>query len=63
MMSGKGYYRTSTILVSGTAGTGKTSLAAQFVEEACKRGERLLYFAFEESPSQFMRNMSSIGIH
>jgi len=63
MLSGKGYYRGSTVLVSGTAGTGKTSLAAQFVEAACKRGERVLYFAFEESPSQFMRNMSSIGIH
>jgi len=62
MLSGKGYYRGSTVLVSGTAGTGKTSLAAQFVEAACKRGERVLYFAFEESPSQFMRNMSSIGI-
>jgi len=63
MLSGKGYYRGSTILVSGTAGTGKTSLAAQFVEAACKRGEKVLYFAFEESPSQFMRNMSSIGIN
>lgn len=63
MLSGRGYYRGSTVLVSGTAGTGKTSLAAQFVEAACKRGERVLYFAFEESPSQFMRNMSSIGIH
>ncbi len=63
MLSGKGYYRGSTVLVSGSAGTGKTSLAAQFVESACKRGERVLYFAFEESPSQFMRNMSSIGIH
>ncbi|MFA7418054.1 MAG: circadian clock protein KaiC [Melioribacteraceae bacterium] len=63
MLSGKGYFRGSTILVSGTAGTGKTSLAAQFVEAACKRGERVLYFAFEESPSQFMRNMSSIGIN
>lgn len=62
MLSGKGYFRGSTVLVSGTAGTGKTSLAAQFVESACKRGERVLYFAFEESPSQFMRNMSSIGI-
>lgn len=62
MLSGKGYYRGSTILVSGTAGTGKTSLAAQFVEAACNRGERVLYFAFEESPSQFMRNMRSIGI-
>ena len=62
MLSGKGYFRGSTVLVSGTAGTGKTSLAAQFVEAACKRGEQVLYFAFEESPSQFMRNMSSIGI-
>jgi circadian clock protein KaiC len=63
MLSGKGYFRGSTVLVSGTAGTGKTSLAAQFVDAACKRSERVLYFAFEESPSQFMRNMSSIGIH
>jgi len=63
MLSGEGYFRGSTILVSGTAGTGKTSMAAQFVEAACKRGESVLYFAFEESPSQFMRNMSSIGIH
>jgi circadian clock protein KaiC len=63
MLSGKGYFRGSTVLVSGTAGTGKTSIAAQFVEAACKRGERVLYFAFEESPSQFMRNMSSIGIY
>ena len=63
MLSGKGYFRGSTVLVSGTAGTGKTSLAAQFVEAACKRGEKVLYFSFEESPSQFMRNMSSIGIH
>lgn len=63
MLSGKGFYRGSTILVSGTAGTGKTSIAAQFVEAACKRGEKVLYFAFEESPSQFMRNMASIGIH
>jgi circadian clock protein KaiC len=62
MLSGKGYYRGSTVLVSGSAGTGKTSIAAQFVEAACKRGERVLYFAFEESPSQFMRNMFSIGI-
>jgi circadian clock protein KaiC len=63
MLSGKGYFRGSTVLVSGTAGTGKTSLAAQFVEAACKRGEKVLYFAFEESPSQFMRNVSSIGIN
>ena len=63
MLSGKGYFRGSTVLVSGTAGTGKTSLAAQFVEAACKRGESVLYFAFEESPSQFMRNMNSVGIN
>ncbi|HTK82615.1 MAG TPA: circadian clock protein KaiC [Bacteroidota bacterium] len=63
MLSGKGYFRGSTVLVSGTAGTGKTSIAAQFVEAACKRGERTLFFTFEESPSQLMRNMRSIGIH
>ena len=62
MLSGKGYFRGSTILVSGTAGTGKTSLAAKFVESACKRGERALYFTFEESESQLIRNMLSIGI-
>jgi circadian clock protein KaiC len=63
MLSGKGYYRGSTVLVSGTAGTGKTSIAAQFVEAACRRKERVLYFTFEESPSQLVRNMRSIGIN
>ncbi|MGD0037768.1 MAG: circadian clock protein KaiC [Bacteroidota bacterium] len=63
MLSGKGYFRGSTVLVSGTAGTGKTSIAAKFVEEACKRGERVLYFTFEESPNQLTRNMRSIGIN
>ena len=63
MLSGKGYYRGSTVLVSGTAGTGKTSIASQFVEVACRRGERVLYFTFEESPTQLMRNMRSIGIN
>jgi circadian clock protein KaiC len=62
MLSGKGYFRGSTVLVSGTAGTGKTSIAAQFAEAACRRGERVLYFTFEESPSQLVRNMRSIGI-
>ncbi len=62
MLYGRGYYRGSSILVSGTAGTGKTSFAAHFVDAACRRGERSLYFAFEESPSQISRNMSSIGI-
>ncbi len=63
MMGGKGYYRGSSILVSGTAGTGKSSLASVFAEAACKRGERCLYFAFEESPSQIIRNMRSIGVN
>ncbi|MCX6300740.1 MAG: circadian clock protein KaiC [Bacteroidia bacterium] len=62
MLEGKGYYRGSTVLVSGTAGVGKTSIAAHFAEAACKRGERVLYFCFEESPNQLMRNMRSIGI-
>jgi circadian clock protein KaiC len=63
MMSGKGFFRGSTILVTGTAGTGKSSFAAHFVDAACSRGERCVYFAFEESPSQICRNMSSIGIN
>jgi circadian clock protein KaiC len=62
MMGGKGFYRGSSILMSGTAGTGKTSVAAHFVDAACRRGERCLYFAFEESPKQIVRNMRSIGI-
>jgi circadian clock protein KaiC len=62
MFDGKGYYKGSSILVSGTAGTGKSTMAAQFVESACKRGERALYLAFEESPKQMIRNMRSAGI-
>ena len=62
MLDGKGFYRGSSILISGTAGTGKTSLASAFVDAVCRRGERCLYFAFEESPSQILRNMHSIGI-
>jgi circadian clock protein KaiC len=62
MLGGAGYYRGSSVLVSGTAGTGKSSLAAHFANAACRRGERVLYFSFEESPSQIMRNMHSIGI-
>ena len=62
MLGGKGYYRGSSILVSGTAGTGKTSLSAHFAHETCKRGERCLYLAFEESPAQLLRNMRSIGL-
>ncbi len=62
MMSGKGFFRGSSILVSGTAGTGKTSIAASFANETCNRGEKCIYFAFEESPSQIVRNMYSIGM-
>ena len=62
MLDGKGFYRSSSIMLSGTAGTGKTSLAAAFVEAACERGERCLYFAFEESADQIVRDMRSIGI-
>jgi circadian clock protein KaiC len=62
MLDGKGFYRGSSILLSGTAGTGKTSLAAAFVDAACQRGERCLYFAFEESADQIIRDMRSIGI-
>jgi len=62
MLDRCGYYRGSTVLVSGTAGTGKTSLAASLVDAACRQGERCLYIAFEESTSQIIRNMRSIGI-
>jgi circadian clock protein KaiC len=62
MLGGKGFFRGSSVLVSGTAGTGKSSICAHFVDAACRRGERALYFSFEESPSQIMRNMHSIGI-
>src|SRR6267142_3330080 len=62
MLGGKGFYRGSTVLVSGPAGTGKTSLAAHFLDAACRRGERCMCFLFEESPQQLLRNMRSIGI-
>ena len=62
MLGGVGYFRGSSVLVSGTAGTGKTSVAAHLVHAACARGETCLYFAFEESPDQIIRNMRSIGI-
>lgn len=61
-MLGGGPHRGSSVLVTGGAGTGKTSLAAHFAAAACRRGERCLYFAFEESPPQIVRNMRSIGI-
>ena len=62
MLGGSGFYRGASILVSGTAGTGKTSLACSFARATCQAGERCLYFAFEESPAQIMRNVRSIGI-
>jgi circadian clock protein KaiC len=62
MLGAKGFYRGSSILISGMAGTGKTSIAASFVDAACRRGERCMYFAFEESAGQIMRNMRSIGV-
>lgn len=57
-----GYYRGSSVLISGLAGTGKSTFAASFVNAACERGERCLYFAFEESPAQIVRNMASVGL-
>ena len=63
MFKGGGFTRGSTILVSGTAGTGKTSLASAFAVERCKRGERCLFLSYEESSGQLIQNMSSIGIH
>jgi circadian clock protein KaiC len=62
MLEGKGFYRGSSVLVSGTAGSGKSTLAARFAEQICGQGERCLYVAFEESASQAMRNMRSVGI-
>jgi circadian clock protein KaiC len=62
MLGGQGYFRGSSILVTGTAGTGKTSLGGHFVDAACRRGETAVFFAFEESPAQIIRNMRSIGL-
>jgi circadian clock protein KaiC len=62
MLGGKGYFRGSSILITGDAGTGKSSMAATMVDSACRRGEKCLYFAFEEATSQIIRNMRSIHI-
>jgi circadian clock protein KaiC len=63
MLGGRGYYRGSSILISGMAGSGKSSLVAHFADAVCRAGERCLYFAFEDSPRQIVRNMRSIGLH
>jgi len=62
MLDGKGFYKGTSILISGTAGTGKSTIGAHFIEAACKRGERAMFFAFEESQDQIIRNMRSVGI-
>ncbi len=62
MLSGRGFFRGSSILLTGTAGTGKTSVGACFAQAAARRGERVLFFSFEESPNQIIRNMHSIGL-
>ena len=62
MLGGAGLFRGSSVMISGTAGTGKSTIAAQFCAASCARGERALYFAFEESQAQIVRNMTSVGI-
>ena len=62
MFGGEGYFRASTVLFSGSAGTAKTTLAAYFLDAACRRGERAICFQFEESPPQYVRNMGSVGL-
>jgi circadian clock protein KaiC len=63
MLGGEGFYEGSTVLVSGTAGTGKSTLAAQFCDATCRRGARAVYFALEESEAEITRNMRSVGIN
>jgi circadian clock protein KaiC len=63
MFGGRGYFRASSVLLSGGAGTAKTTLATYFLDAACRRGERAICFQFEESPSQYARNMRSVGLH
>ena len=62
MLGGLGVFRASSILISGTSGTGKTTLAANFANAACERGDTVLFFSFEESPAEILRNMASVGL-
>ena len=62
MLGGRGFFRGSSVLLTGTPGTGKTSVAAHFAQAAAQRGDRVLFFSFEESPNQIIRNMRSIGL-
>jgi circadian clock protein KaiC len=62
MLGGHGFFRGSSVLLTGTPGTGKTIISANFAVAACARGERTLFFSFEESPNQILRNMHSIGL-
>ena len=62
MLGGEGYFRGSSVLITGTAGTGKSTIAAHFAQATCSRGERCLYLAFEEAPQQILRNMLSVGL-
>jgi circadian clock protein KaiC len=62
MLGGRGFFRGSSILLSGTSGTGKSIISSNFAHAAGQRGERTLYFSFEESPNQIIRNMHSIGL-
>jgi circadian clock protein KaiC len=62
MLGGRGFFRGSSILLTGTPGTGKTIISSNFAQAACRRGERVLFFSFEESPNQIVRNMHSIGL-
>ena len=62
MLGGQGVFRGSSVLVSGSPGTGKSSIGAKFIDAACRRGENALLFAYEESSAQIVRNMRSIGI-
>jgi circadian clock protein KaiC len=62
MLGAGGYFRGSSVLISGGSGTGKTILAAHFADAVCRRGARCLYFGFEEGPSQIERNVRSVGL-